>query len=172
MNHMLERLPQEQPTQHALLVVWGQFAQEMGLLDQLATVPIPQKTVQHTPAAKLATLFMGVLSGMQHLTDLTHAPPPLYHDPAVANAWGLVALPEASGVSRTLSATTPQSLHSLQDGLDTLSRPFLEQAVADLRGRDQPFVLDADLTGPPLSDSSTSFPDAAFGYMDSEIRRG
>jgi hypothetical protein len=44
--------------------------------------------------------------------------------------------------------------------------------VADLRGRDQPFVLDADLTGPPLSDSSTSFPDAAFGYMDSEIRRG
>jgi hypothetical protein len=117
-------------------------------------------------------LLMGLLSGIQHLTDLTHAPAPLYHDPAVAEAWGLAALPEASGVSRTLSAATEQSLLSLQDVLDTLSRPFLGQAIADLRSRDQPFLLDADLTGRPLSDSSTSFPDAAFGYMDGEIRRG
>src|SRR6476646_6767402 len=104
MNPMRALLPQEQPTQHAMLVVWGQFAQEIGLLDQLTSVPIPQKTVQHSPAAKLATLFMGLLSGIQHLSDLTHGPAPLYHDPTVAAAWGLTALPEASGVSRTLSA--------------------------------------------------------------------
>jgi hypothetical protein len=172
MNPMLALLPQEQPTQHAMLIVWGQFAQEIGLLDQLAAVPIPQKTVQHTPAAKLVTLFLGLLSGIEHLTDLTQAPAPLYHDPALAAACGLAALPEASGVSRTLSAATAQSLHSLQDVLDTLSQPFLQQAMADLRSCDQPFVLDADLTGRPLSDSSTSFPDAAFGYMDGEIRLG
>ena|SRR5689334_6319478 len=135
MNPMLERLPQEQPTQHAMLVVWGQFAQELGLLDQLAGVPIPQKTVQHSPAAQLATLFMGVLSGMQYLTDLTHAAAPLYRDSSLAQAWGLAALPEASGVSRTLSAATPPSLHALQQVLDTLSSPFLHQAIADLRRR-------------------------------------
>ncbi len=46
MSQPVETLPPEQPTQHAMLVVWGQFAQELGLLDQLASVPIPQKTVQ------------------------------------------------------------------------------------------------------------------------------
>lgn len=146
MNPLLEMPPYEQPTQHAMLVVWGQFAQEIGLLDQLAAVPIPQKTVLHTPGAKLATLFMGLLSGIPYLTDLTRGPAPLYHDPAVAQAWGLAALPEASGVSRTLSTATAESLSSLQDVLTTLSAPFLQQALADLRSRDQPFVLEADLT--------------------------
>jgi hypothetical protein len=55
-----ELLPEQQHTQHAMLIAWGQFAQEIGLREQLATVPMPQKTVQHTPAAKLATLFMGL----------------------------------------------------------------------------------------------------------------
>ena len=125
MNPTVDMLPLAQPTQHAMLVVWGQFAQEMGLVDHLAAVPIPQKTVHHTPAAKLATLFMGLLSGIEFLTDLTHSPTPLDHDPAVAAAWGLPALPAASGVSRTLSAATPQSLSSLQDVLTALSLPFL-----------------------------------------------
>ncbi len=53
MNQVTEPLPQQQTTQHAMLIAWGQFAQEIGLLEQLAAVPIPQKTVQHTPAAKL-----------------------------------------------------------------------------------------------------------------------
>ena len=85
MNPTSAALPTEQPTHHAMLVVWGQFAQELGFLAQLAQVPIPQKTVQHPPAAKLATLFMGLLSGMEYLTDLTRAPAPLspsLHDPA------------------------------------------------------------------------------------------
>ena len=172
MNQSVDALPEEQSTQHAMLVAWGHFAQEIGLLDQLATVPIPQKTVQHTPAAKLATLFMGLLSGIPHLTDLTHGPTPLYHDPALAHAWGLATLPEASGVSRTLSAATAQALTCLQDTLAALSAPFLQPAVADLRTHDQAFVLDADLTGRPLSDSSTHYPAAAFGYMDGAIHLG
>ena len=60
-----------QPTQHAMLILWGLFAQELGLRDQLAAVPIAEKTVQHSSAAKLATLFMGLLSGIEFLTDLT-----------------------------------------------------------------------------------------------------
>jgi hypothetical protein len=172
MCQTLAGLPAEQPTEHAMLVVWGQFAQELGLLEQLAQVPIPQKTVQHSPAAKLATLFLGLLSGIEYLTDLTRAATPLYHDPAVATAWGLAALPEASGVSRTLAAATPQSFQGLQQVLGSLSAPFLEQALADLRSRQRPLVLDADLTGQPVSDTSTSYPQAAFGYMDGEIRLG
>jgi hypothetical protein len=32
-----------QPTQHGLLVCWGEFARELGLVEQLHTVPIPSK---------------------------------------------------------------------------------------------------------------------------------
>src|SRR5689334_8031695 len=91
------------PTQHGILVCWGQFAQELDLLAHLQQVPIPQKTVTHCPAAKLTPLLLGLLSGIEYLTDLTHAPAPLYHDPTLPTAWGLPALPEASGVSRTLA---------------------------------------------------------------------
>src|SRR5690242_18742907 len=172
MRQTVAELPVEQPTEHAMLVVWGQFAQELGLLEQLAQVPIPQKTVQHSPAAKLTTLFLGLLSGIEYLTDLTRSATPLYHDPAVATAWGLAALSEASGVSRTLAAATPQPFQCLQQVLVSLSAPFVEQALADLRSRQQPLVLDADLTGRSVSDTSTSYPQAAFGYMDGEIRLG
>lgn len=161
-----------QPTQHGLLVCWGEFARELGLVEQLHTVPIPQKTVTHSPAAKLTTLFLGVLSGQEYLRDLTHAPAPLYHDPALAAAWGLPALPEASGVSRTLAACTPTSLTALQTALATLTQPFLERALQDLYLRDQSLVLDVDLTGQPVSATSTTYPHAAFGYMDGAIELG
>ena len=95
--------PLWQPTQHAMLVIWGRFARELGLLDQLATVPIPEKTVRHTAAAKLLTLFLGLLSGIEFLRDLTRSPTPLYHDRALAAAWGVPSLAEASAVSRTLA---------------------------------------------------------------------
>src|SRR5690349_18369515 len=160
------------PTQHGMLVAFGHFAAEIGLLEQLPTVPIPQKTVTHTPTAKLTTFFMGLLTGIEYLTDLTHAPTPLYHDPEVARAWGFTVLPEASGVSRTLTACTPESLAALERALDTVTQPFLQCALADLRTRNQPILLDADLTGQPVSPGSTTYPDAAFGYMDGEVHLG
>lgn len=159
-------------TQHGMLVAFGHFAHEIGLLDQLRQITIPQKTVVHSPTAKLTTFFMGLLTGIDYLTDLTQAPAPLYRDPALAPAWGLAALPEASGVSRTLTACTPQSLTDLHQALETVTQPFLQRALTDLRLRNHPLVLDIDLTGQPLSDTSTVYPDAAFGYMDGEVRLG
>src|SRR5690349_1186650 len=102
-------------------ILWGLLAQELGLLDRLAAVPIAEKTVRPSSAAKLTTLFMGLLSGLEFLTDLTRSPAPLYHDPAVARAWGLVGLPEASGVSRTLAAATATALTALQTVLEALT---------------------------------------------------
>ena len=159
-------------TQHGMLVAFGHFAREIGLPEQLATIPIAQKTVRHTPAAKLTTFFMGLLTGIEYLHDLTQAPAPLYHDSEVAHAWGFTTLPEASGVSRTLAACTADSLTALNRALETVSHPFLERALADLRLRNQPLLLDIDLTGQPVSDTSTTYPDAAFGYMNGEVRLG
>src|SRR5262245_6646935 len=40
-------------TDHALLVLLGQFAQHLGLVRLLQAVPISQKTVDHQPQTKL-----------------------------------------------------------------------------------------------------------------------
>jgi hypothetical protein len=63
-------------------------------------------------------------------------------------------------------------VHGLAKVLDATSQPFIDRAVSDLRQRNEPLVLDADLTGRPVSSTSQAFPGAAFGYMDGEIRLG
>ena len=44
--------------------------------------------------------------------------------------------------------------------------------MGDLRARHQILLLDADLTGRPVSSTSRTYPGAAFGYMDGEVRLG
>jgi hypothetical protein len=79
---------------------------------------------------------------------------------------------DASGVSRTLGACNVETVTVLGTVLDALGQPFLERAVSDLRQRNETLVLDADLTGRAVSSTSQTFPGAAFGYMDGEVRLG
>jgi hypothetical protein len=155
-----------------MLVVWGHFAQTLPLLPHFTLVPVPEKTVRHTPQAKLLTVLLGILAGSEYLRDLSHGPAPLCRDPAVAAAWGLPALPSASGVGHTLSACDAASLHALQAALDTVATPFWTRALWELRSRQHPLQLDVDLTGRPVSSASHTYPDAAFGYMDGQVRLG
>ena len=97
-NRMRE-LPQGMLTQHALMVAWGEFAHEIGLIPKLLRVPIPQKSVVHTPQAKVLTFLMGILTGITHLKDLNEGPHPLAHDWPATRAWGLDSLAHYSGVS-------------------------------------------------------------------------
>ena len=69
-----------QLTQHALLVGFGEFATEMGLIDKLSRIRIPVKGVVHAPQAKLLTLLMGILTGITHLKDINEGPHPIAHD--------------------------------------------------------------------------------------------
>jgi len=160
------------PTQHAMLIVWGEFGQEIGLMDRLRGVKIRQKRVRRAPYEKLAELLIGVLSGIEHLSDLSESAAPLVHDGEVATAWQLNRLADASGVSKTLKASDGETLTTLDRALAAVGEPFLQRAVSDLRQKGKVFQLDADLTGRPVSSTSVTFPGAAFGYMDGEIRLG
>jgi hypothetical protein len=159
-------------TQHAMLMVWGHFARTIGLLERLAKVPIVQKKVVRAPQEKIVEFLVGLLSGMEYLTDLSEGPAPLTKDTEVATAWKLQAMADASGVSRTLQACNHETVQGLAEVLDAVSQPFIQRAVSDLRQRNQPLVLDVDLTGRPVSSTSQTFPGAAFGYMDGEVRLG
>jgi len=160
------------PTQHAMLIVWGHFARTIGLLEQVRKVPIAQKMVHHPPHEKVLEWLIGLLSGIEYLSDLSESAAPLVHDAEVARAWQLQPLADASGVSRTLRACNEQSVYHLQAALDRVSQPFLARAIADVRQHNDTVVLDADLTGRPISSTSHTFPGAAFGYMDGEVRLG
>jgi hypothetical protein len=159
-------------TDHALLVLLGQFAQHLGLLDLLAAVPIAQKTVEHRPQTKLIQFLIGILAGLNYLQEFNDAPDPLIRDTVVQRAWGQHAFAHYSGVSRTLAAATATTLHSVVAALQQVSRPFLEREVLAIVRSNQPLTVDIDLTGRPVSPTSTDYPDAAFGWMDNVVAKG
>lgn len=159
-------------TDHALLVLLGQFAQHLGLVRRLQAVPIAQKTVDHHPQTKLIEFLVAILAGLNQLQELNDAPHPLVRDPAVHAAWGQAAFAHYSGVSRTLAAADDGTLQAVLDALTQISRPFIEREVLAILQTNQPLTLDIDLTGREVSATSTSYGDAAYGWMDDAVAKG
>ena len=159
-------------TEHGLLIAYGQFARQIGLLERLMAVPVPVKTRVHKPQAKITELLVGILSGLEYLQDLDLGPRPLTKDSAVARAWGQPGWAHYSGVSRTLDAADDQTVAAVREALRACSQPFIDEAIDEELRRGAPLVLDADLTGQALSSTSRTYPDAAFGWMDDGLKLG
>lgn len=159
-------------TDHALLLVLGQFAQKLGLLSRLQQVPIRQRTVDHTPQAKLIQFFVAILAGLDYLHDFTDAPHPLCQDHALIASWGQEAFAHYSSLSRTLAAADEQTLNAVQQAVQTISQPFVEAEVSALMRQLGVLLIDIDLTGREVSPMSTSYVDADFGWMDDKVRKG
>ncbi|MGZ6347725.1 MAG: hypothetical protein ACXWNC_09200, partial [Anaerolineales bacterium] len=161
-----------QRTQHAFLVAWGWFAKEAGLIDKIQGIPIKQKIYQHSLQSKVLEFVVGTLAGMRHLQDLSLAAHPLDRDGAVAEAWGQLHWADYSGVSRTLSGLNWAEVKAIVAVLEEISQPYLQAELQGLRLAGKRLQIDADLTGLPVSDRSQTYPHAAYGYMDDEIRLG
>ena len=58
-------------TEHGLLIAFGEFFQQHGLLSQLMQVPITQKTLTFPPQTKLVECLAGIMSGIEYLSDLS-----------------------------------------------------------------------------------------------------
>jgi hypothetical protein len=63
-------------------------------------------------------------------------------------------------------------LAALQQVLQEISRPFLEREVVALVRTGRPLIIDVDLTGRTVSPTSTTYPDADFGWMDDTVAKG
>jgi hypothetical protein len=159
-------------TDHGLLVAFGEFLQQHGLLNQLMQVPIPQKTGTFTPQAKLIEFLAGIFSGIEYLSDLNDAPHPLAYDEQVACAWGLSGWAHYSSVSRTLSACDADTVAAVRQAIETFNQPFIRTAVHELVRRGQPLVYDLDLMGQPVSSKSTTYRAVGFGWMDDALHLG
>ena len=159
-------------TQHAFLVAWAQFAQEIGLVEALEAVPLRQKVYRHRPQTKVLEFLVAQLSGLRQLQEISLAAHPLENDQAVAEAWGQPAWADYTGISRTLSGLSWEEVEALVVALQAVSQPFVAQEVQKVRRQGGRLRLDGDLTGLPVSNTSTSYPNAAFGHMNAEVRLG
>ena len=161
-----------QNTQHAFLVAWGWFAEHLGLIQQLQALSLKQKHYHHRPQTKVLEFLVAILAGVQHLQDISLAAHPLEKDQAVAQAWGQPAWADYSGVSRTLSALSWEEVKRIVQVLEQVSQPYLNAELQVLRTQGNRLLLDGDLTGIPVSNTSQTYPHAAFGHMDDDIRLG
>ena len=161
-----------QSTQHAFLVAWGWFAEHLGLIQQLQAVSLKQKHYHHRPQTKVLEFLVAILAGLPHLQDISLAAHPLDKDQAVAQAWGQPAWADYSGVSRTLSGLSWEEVKRIVQVVEQVSHPYLAAELQVLRTPGNRVRLDGDLTGIPVSNTSQTYPHAAFGHMDDDIRLG
>jgi hypothetical protein len=161
-----------QHTQHAFLVAWGWFGEHVGLIRQFLAVPLRQKRYHHTPQSKVLEFLVAILAGLKHLQDISLSAHPLDKDPAVAQAWGQAGWADYSGVSRTLSGLSWQEARQIAGVLEQISQPYIDAELQLLISQGQRICYDGDLTGLPVSNTSRTYPNAAFGHMDDEIRLG
>mgnify|MGYP001636564188 CR=1 FL=1 len=75
-------------------------------------------------------------------------------------------------MSRTLSGLSWEEARQIAEELEQISQPYLEAELKLLRSQGKRFCYDGDLTGIPVSNNSQTYPNAAFGHMDDEIRLG
>jgi len=155
-------------TQHALLIPWGRFAHKIGLVSAIEAVNLHQKTYVHTPQRKALEFFVAILAGTRQLQEISRASHPLDKDVAVAQAWGQTAWADYSGVSRALQSLTWDEAYALAAALNKVSQPFLAQELSLITNPQ----YDGDLTGLPVSNTSRTYPNAAFGHMSDEVRLG
>jgi len=155
-----------------MLVPWGFFAQRIGLVEALEGVPIPQRRREYTPQTKLIEFLVSILAGCAYLQDISRAPHPLDQDSAVAQAWGQEGWADYSGVSRTMKACSEKTVVAVKEALEVISRPFIAREVMLALLDRGVLVYDGDLTGRPVSSTSTTYPGAAFGWMSDAVQLG
>jgi hypothetical protein len=96
----------------------------------------------------------------------------LTQDAAVAKTWGLEHFAHFTTVGRTLAACDEQTVAAAEAAISAFNRPFVETTVHEMLRRGQPLLYDLDLTGQAVSSTSTTYPEAAFGWMNDQIRLG
>lgn len=159
-------------TQHAMLVAWGVYAQQIGLIEAIEEVKLHQKNREHKPQTKVLEFLVAMLAGLRHLQEISLAAHPIDRDQVVARAWSQPAWADYSGVGRTLQSLTVAEVEAVTEGLNRISQPFIDQEIGKALAESGRLIYDADLTSRPVSSTSKTYPDTAFGYMGDTIGLG
>lgn len=159
-------------TARAILVPWGLFARQIGLVQALEQVSDAQRTRNHTPPSELVEFLVAHLGGGAHLQDISYGAHPLDQDQVATEAWGQPAWADYSRVSRTFRACDQQTVDAVREATAQVSRPFIEQKVLLALRKTGVLIYDGDLTERPVSSTSTPYEGAVLGWMDDAVCLG
>jgi hypothetical protein len=168
----MDKSHSETLTHHAMLVVWGQFAESIGLIDKIHSLSLGQKTVTHSPQRKILEFLIAILAGLEHLQELSRSAHPIDQDQAVAKAWGQGGWADYSGVSRTLTGLMQAEVEAIAEALEQISAPILAEEVMLALQSSGRLTYDGDLTARPVSNTSTTYPGVAYGHMGDRLQLG
>ena len=150
-------------SEHALLCLLGQKAQDLKLLDPLHNlVKIDQKTLVHSPTEKLLDAMLAIACGAEAVSQINTV---LRADSAVSRAWGRERWADQSSVQETLSACTAQNIEQMQQVLRQIYQRL--GRAANHPYATGPLILDIDLTGLPCS---KKYAGASKGYFANSKR--
>jgi hypothetical protein len=97
---------------------------------------------------------------------LSTAAEPIEKDQAVARAWMQPGWVDYSSVSRALTALTQEEAEQIVGVFDRISQPIIDREVMLALASPGYLIFDGDLTARSVSNTSATYPDAAFGHMD------
>jgi hypothetical protein len=162
-----------QATQHAMLIPWGRFSRYLDLSKRLRAAVNLRRHKDATPGGDLVLEFgLASLAGYEQLQDLNLGPHPLTKDQAVQDEWD-IQFRHYTTVSRFLYALDETNVAQVQAVLDDIMQPYIERTVHEVLCRQAYLTLCSDLTGRPVSAYSFTYPpDAVFGYMANQLRKG
>jgi hypothetical protein len=112
------------------------------------------------------------LAGYEYLQDLNLGPHPLVKDQAVQDAWD-ICFGHYTTVSRFLYALDEPDVRRVQVELEAIMHPYVHSALHEVLCHQEYLTLCGDLTGRPVSAYSSTYPpDAVFGHMANQLRKG
>lgn len=130
-------------TQFAPVAFLSSYYQQHKVLEPLGQVAIAMKTVDHSPTSKLNQVFLSILAGCRHVSEINTR---LRPDSALAQVWGIDRFAHQSTLSDTLDALTQMNLVELVHSVEQICSRCSRTRHHDWRG----FLwLDFDLSGLP-----------------------
>ena len=162
-----------QATEHAMLIPWGRFSRHLKLSERLRAVVASRYRKDATSGADLILEFgLASLAGYEYLQDLNLGPHPLAKDQAVQDTWD-IQFRHYTTVSRFLYDLDEPEIVQVQAELEAIMRPYIRSATHEVLCHQEYLTLCGDLTGRPVSAYSSTYPpDAVFGYMANQLRKG
>jgi hypothetical protein len=156
-----------------MLIPWGRLSRHLRLSERLrAAVTLPRHQ-DATPGGDLILEFgLASLAGYEYLQDINKGSHPLAKDQAVQDSWD-ICFAHYTTVSRFLYMLDETNVAHIQAELDAIMRPYIRSAMHETLCHQEYLTLCGDLTGRPVSAYSSTYPpDAVFGYMANQLKKG